>query len=139
MFTKTHLSLFVLVFFSILALGSTEEEQKKQDEEVQQKVKSLPSVELSAYDLYLENYKNSARANQQYKGKVLKITGSVREIVDGVFGATNVWLEDDICCVFSEENISDAAKMNIGNEVVIIGEYKGSGIMEGCYLDKINF
>jgi hypothetical protein len=98
----------------------------------------VPSEALAAYYL-----KNEVRAEQELKGAVLFITGSIKRIAREILGYPYVILEGadwtDVQCVFSKSDADAVASLVVGQEVVIKGEVSGKMmniIVRDCSVER---
>ena len=106
-----------------------------------------PPIEISAVDLWDEYCKNEVSADDAYKGKYLKLTGTIEDISADM-------LTDDPCivlssgdslglygiqCFFTDEESRDAiGQLEDGQEITIIGKCTGRNIvvqLTTCKLD----
>ncbi len=106
---------------------TTQVEQKEQEYE----------IEVTAKELADEFNDNEIRANQNYKGKIAKISGEISDIGE-VLGQTYVVLSNedesfsnfvDVQCFFKDKDeINKIAQKNKGDKVVIIGKIEGKSL-----------
>jgi hypothetical protein len=124
--TKRHLlSLFVLIVFGLLAVGSvdTEEDTKKVQSQA-------ASYALSANQLYSEYKSNEVAADGKYKGQVVVVSGIIqnigKDIMDDayiVIGGTGFL--DGVQCMFTKGQQSSVARLSKGQHVTVKGEVSG--------------
>ena len=94
-------------------------------------------VEISAKDLSEAFHENEIRANQNYKKKIAKITGTIESVGES-FGQTYIVLSNEdetfsnfvgIQCFFKDKNeINKIAQKNKGDTVTVIGEIDGMSL-----------
>lgn len=90
-------------------------------------------IEISAHDLFAAFEENEIAAEQQYKGKLVKVTGIVSDInSDGFLSSANVLLDADspsfigsVQCNFNSKNQGSLANIEKGQSVTIIGTCDG--------------
>jgi len=134
---KHTLSLFLIIFFIVLAFGSLFEDK---NEKKTYKPDSDGSIRISAMRLYKEYLDNPVAADEKFKGKTLKVDGTVSSIDKGTDGKICVLLETGeiigyIFCYFPDSESKDVAKINRGNYKTIKGKCTGKllGVMlEDC-------
>jgi tetratricopeptide (TPR) repeat protein len=76
-------------------------------------------ITIKASDLYSAYKANEVRADSQYKGKTLKVTGKVTKI--GNFLGDNYIALDMVWIFFNPSEINQAAALNIGQTVTLTG------------------
>lgn len=99
-----------------------------------------PEFSLSASALYKEYKKNEVAADNKYKDKIIKISGTVDSIGKDVMKNTYIMLVGEgvieglngIQCFFPDKASGDIAKINKGDNVTIQG--KCDGLMLGINL-----
>lgn len=114
-----------------------EEDPEEEPEEKPEEQKPEYEIEVTAKDLAKAFDENEIRANQNYKGKIAKITGKISDIGEA-FGQTYIVLsnEDDtfsnfveVQCFFKDKDeINKIAEKNKGDKTVIIGEIDGKSL-----------
>jgi len=91
-----------------------------------EKRQEIPTIKVSATDLYAEYMANEVTANDRYEDKMLEITGEVRN-VDQTLGSYYAHLKGDgfgsVSCKLEDK--SDAASLSAGQTITFIG--KGDG------------
>ena len=91
-----------------------------------------PAVTIDADALHAEYDANEVAADGKYKGKVLEVTGTVKEVKKGPFGGQEVELESSrnqflssVDCEFPDSAQGALAKLRKGQRVSIRGKCKG--------------
>lgn len=131
---RVILSVFFLVFFiCVIAIGGSDEPAPRQVEQKEQEYE----IEVTAKELADEFNDNEIRANQNYKGKIAKISGEISDIGE-VLGQTYVVLSNedesfsnfvDVQCFFKDKDeINKIAQKNKGDKVTIIGKIDGKSL-----------
>lgn len=123
-------------------LSTTTQSQKAEEPsttDTQETTQQKPEyeIEVSAKDLSKAFNDNEIKANQDYKGKIAKITGQIKDIGE-TFGQTYIVLSNedeslsnfvDIQCFFKEKDeINKIAQKNKGDKVTIIGKIDGKSL-----------
>ncbi len=124
--SKRHLlSLFVLVLFGLLAVGSidTEEDTKKVQSQA-------PSYRLSANQLYSEYEANEVAADSKYKGRVVVVSGTIQDIGKDIMDDAYIVIGgegflDGVQCMFTKGQQSSVARLSKGQHVTVKGEVSG--------------
>lgn len=140
---KTALSIFSFLIFAFIAFGSMED-NKNTENEVKEEVKETPALDVSASQLYADYEANGVAADQQYKGKILKVTGTVNNIDKDIMDQIYVTLKGDnvigdVQCFFSDNYVNEAAQLQKGQKITIIGKCDGKLInvmIKGCSIEK---
>ncbi len=131
---RVILSVFFLVFFiCVIAIGGSDEPAPSN---VANNTSSY-EIEVTAKELADEFNDNEIRANQNYKGKIAKISGEISDIGE-VLGQTYVVLSNedesfsnfvDVQCFFKDKDeINKIAQKNKGDKVTIIGKIDGKSL-----------
>lgn len=135
---RVILSVFFLVFFiCVIATEKTAVAEVTQETtQVEQKEQEY-EIEVTAKELADEFNDNEIRANQNYKGKIAKISGEISDIGE-VLGQTYVVLSNedesfsnfvDVQCFFKDKDeINKIAQKNKGDKVTIIGKIDGKSL-----------
>ena len=122
--TKSLISFFLFV---IIAFGSLDEfENLEQSPKVTPN--SNPSVIITASKLYKEYNANEIAADEKYKGKIIEITGVIRDIGNDIMDNAYITLVGDeyfgdIQCYFNEKSV--VAKLSKGKRITVIGSCSG--------------
>ena len=91
--------------------------------------RNIPSgiVQIDAGQLYQEFRNNALRADNQYKGKMLQITGRIHEIKPDAFGNYVVDLNgyEQVRIYFIAEELNKIAYLEPGQIITIIGKCDG--------------
>lgn len=136
--SNRHVFSFLLIaFFIFLAFGSLLEDK---NEKKTYKTDSDGTIRITAKNLFKEYLDNPVAADEKFKGKTLKVEGTVSSIDKGTDGRICVMLETDeligyIFCYFPDSESKDVAKINRGNYRTIKGKCTGKlvGVMlEDC-------
>lgn len=133
-----HVFSFLLItFFIFLAFGSIFENK---NEKKTYKTDNDGTIRISAKNLFKEYIENPVAADEKFKGKTLKVEGTVSSIDKGTDGRICVMLETDeligyIFCYFPDSESKDVAKINRGNYRTIKGKCTGKLVgvtLEDC-------
>jgi len=98
-------------------------------------------IEISAKDLYRAYKANEVAADNQYKGKILAVTGTVENISKDIFDNPYITLNigeyfNSVNCNFSKNDNNIIARLNKKQKVTIIGRCDGffalDVIMKNC-------
>ena len=122
--TKSLISFFLFV---IIAFGSLDEfENLEQSPKVTPN--SNPSVIITASKLYKEYNANEIAADEKYKGKIIEVTGVIRDIGNDIMDNPYITLVGDeyfgdIQCYFNEKSV--VAKLSKGKRITVIGSCSG--------------
>ena len=122
--TKSLISFFLFV---IIAFGSLDEfENLEQSPKVTPN--SNPSVIITASKLYKEYNSNEIAADEKYKGKIIEVTGVIRDIGNDIMDNAYITLVGDeyfgdIQCYFNEKSV--VAKLSKGKRITVIGSCSG--------------
>ncbi len=123
-----HVFSFLLIaFFIFLAFGSLFENK---NEKKTYKTDNDGTIRITAKNLFKEYIENPLAADEKFKGKTLKVEGTVSSIDKGTDGRICVMLETDeligyIFCYFPDSESKDVAKINRGNYRTIKGKCTG--------------
>ena len=124
---KNFLSLISLIFFVLIAFGSLDEFENL-DQNPKVTSDSNPSVTISASKLYKEYNENEIAADEKYKGKIIEVTGVIRDIGNDIMDNAYITLVGneyfgDIQCYFNEKSV--VAKLSKGKRITVIGSCSG--------------
>jgi hypothetical protein len=134
---KHILSLLIIVLFIFLAYGSEEKEKKKT-----YKIESDGSIKISAVNLYKEYIDNPVAADEKFKGRMLKVDGTVSLITQETDGRISIMLEGDVIngfifCYFPDSQSGNISRIKKGEYKTIKGRCTGKQVgvvMEDCEL-----
>ncbi|MFA5404159.1 MAG: hypothetical protein WC358_04425 [Ignavibacteria bacterium] len=134
---KHVLSFLLIAFFIFLAFGSLFEDK---NEKKTYKPDSDGVIKISAKNLYKEYMDNPVAADEKFKGKILKVNGTVSTIDKGTDGKICVMLETGeligyIFCYFPDSESKDVANIEKGNYKTIKGKCTGKlvgVVLENC-------
>ena len=124
---KNIKSLISFFLFIIIAFGSLDEfENLEQSPKVTPD--SNPSVIITASKLYKEYNSNEIAADEKYKGKIIEVTGVIRDIGNDIMDNAYITLVGDeyfgdIQCYFNEKSV--VAKLSKGKRITVIGSCSG--------------
>ncbi|MDR1084939.1 MAG: zinc-ribbon domain-containing protein [Deltaproteobacteria bacterium] len=105
----------------------------------------IPAMEVSAAQFFDDYQANEVSADNKYKGKTLKITGTVSDISKDIMDNAVVHLQTsnpfmDILCTFKGSTDPGLANVKKGQQVVLIGKgdmmIMGSPRLENCQFAK---
>lgn len=101
-------------------------------------------IEVSATDLLAAYDENTVSADNQYKGQLLKVTGTVGSIGKDILDDAYVTLTNDneysiisVQCYFAKDNLDGISTLKEGDVVTITGTCEGSTLnvlLKGCNL-----
>ena len=133
---KNLLSLISIIFFVIIAFGSLEEFESL-DDEPKITADTKPNLIVSARKLYKEYNANEIAADEKYKGKIIQVTGIIRDIGNDIMDNAYITLIGDqyfgdIQCYFREKSI--VAGLSKGNRIIVMGSC--SGLMMNVHLNN---
>lgn len=109
--------------------ASKKEESSKKEEAP--KAQQEEAVEVSA-DALLEDYKNNElAADKKYKGKTLRVSGTVSQVTD-VLGQKALSVDNggeyelnSVYCILKKDQLDKAASLNKGDQVTVVGKNDG--------------
>ena len=124
---KNIKSLLSIFLFIIIGFGSLDEFENL-DQSPKVTSDSNPSVTISASKLYKEYNENEIAADEKYKGKIIEITGVIRDIGNYIMDNAYITLVGneyfrDIQCYFNEKSV--VAKLSKGKRITVIGSCSG--------------
>ena len=133
---KNLKSLLSLFLFVIIGFGSLDEFENL-DQNPKVTSDSNPSVTISASKLYKEYNENEIAADEKYKGKIIEVTGVIRDIGNDIMDNAYITLVGneyfgDIQCYFKEKSV--VAKLSKGKRITIIGSC--SGLLMNVQMDN---
>lgn len=121
-------------------------EQQRQDETAQQTQSQETYVVVTAERLLADFEANEVNAEQIYKGKKLKITGTVETVAKDILDNTYVTLSSgqdfgwSVQCYFSDKDeIQKLAALQKGDTITVIGKYDDfllNVLVKGCVLSN---
>lgn len=123
---------------------TTEGSQKSTSSAPATKPKEKETIKISASDLLVAYDENGVKADEDYKGKLLEVTGIIRNIDKDFLDETYVTLDTgadfeliSVQCYFKGDSAKKLSELKKGEEVTIIGTCDGSVvnvILEKCYI-----
>ena len=124
---KNIKSLLSIFLFIIIGFGSLDEFENL-DQSPKVTSDSNPSVTISASKLYKEYNENEIAADEKYKGKIIEVTGVIRDIRNDIMDNAYITLVGneyfgDIQCYFNEKSV--VAKLSKGKRITVIGSCSG--------------
>ena len=124
---KNIKSLLSIFLFIIIGFGSLDEFENL-DQSPKVTSDSNPSVTISASKLYKEYNENEIAADEKYKGKIIEVTGVIRDIGNDIMDNAYITLVGDeyfgdIQCYFNEKLV--VAKLSKGKRITVIGSCSG--------------
>ncbi len=116
----------VIVLVAVANQGKKKEEDKK--------VQEQKPIEVSAAQLLSEYKDNETRANDQYKGKVVQVTGPIHRITEGhvELKGSDAIVVNRVNCQFEDADRKTLASLSSGSQITI------KGICEGKQAININ-
>ncbi len=123
---KNIKSLLSIFLFIIIGFGSLEEFENL-DQNPKVTSDSNPSVTISASKLYKEYNENEIAADEKYKGKIIEVTGVIRDIGNDIMDNAYITLVGneyfgDIQCYFNEKSV--VAKLSKGKDTELNLDHK---------------
>ena len=124
---KNIKSLLSIFLFIIIGFGSLDEFENL-DQSPKVTFDSNPSITISASKLYKEYNENEIAADEKYKGKIIEVTGVIRDIGNDIMDNAYITLVGDeyfgdIQCYFNEKSV--VAKLSKGKRITVIGSCSG--------------
>ena len=124
---KNIKSLLSIFLFIIIGFGSLDEFENL-DQSPKVTSDSNPSITISASKLYREYNENEIAADEKYKGKIIEVTGVIRDIGNDIMDNAYITLVGneyfgDIQCYFNEKSV--VAKLSKGKRITVIGSCSG--------------
>ena len=124
---KNIKSLLSIFLFIIIGFGSLDEFENL-DQSPKVTSDSNPTVTISASKLYKEYNENEIAADEKYKGKIIEVTGVIRDIGNDIMDNAYITLVGneyfgDIQCYFNEKSV--VAKLSKGKKITVIGSCSG--------------
>ena len=124
---KNIKSLLSIFLFIIIGFGSLDEFENL-DQSSKVTSDSNTSVTISASKLYKEYNENEIAADEKYKGKIIEVTGVIRDIGNDIMDNAYITLVGneyfgDIQCYFNEKSV--VAKLSKGKRITVIGSCSG--------------
>lgn len=125
------------VYFVSENVGKRSEEAPTTEESYQPEREVYEGF-YSAGEIMRDYKANEVRADQMYKGKLIRVYGYVRDIKRDVLGRIYVTLQpklnynvlEGVQCYFNEEHADQAAGFNIGQELTLEGRGGPSTIFQ---------
>ena len=124
---KNIKSLLSLFLFIIIGFGSLDEFENPEQSPIVTS-DSNPSVTISASKLYKEYNENEIAADEKYKGKIIEVTGVIRDIGNDIMDNAYITLVGneyfgDIQCYFNEKSV--VSKLSKGKRITVMGSCSG--------------
>ena len=124
---KNIKSLLSIFLFIIIGFGSLDEFENL-DQSPKVTSDSNPSITISASKIYKEYNENEIAADEKYKGKIIEVTGVIRDIGNDIMDNAYITLVGneyfgDIQCYFNEKSV--VAKLSKGKKITVIGSCSG--------------
>ena len=140
---KTFASIIGFSAFAFIAFGSMDD-NKKTESEIKEQTAQTPALEVSASQLYSDYEANGVAADEKYKNKILKVTGTVNTIDKDIMDQIYVTLNGsnvigDVQCFFSDDYVSDASQLQKGQKITVVGKCDGklmNVMLKGCSIEK---
>ena len=124
---KNNKSLLSIFLFIIIGFGSLDEFENL-DQSPKVTSDSNPSITISESKLYKEYNENEIAADEKYKGKIIEVTGVIRDIGNDIMDNAYITLVGneyfgDIHCYFNQKSV--VAKLSKGKRITVIGSCSG--------------
>ena len=131
---KNSLTFFSILFFSIIALASLENDAPPINSETK------PVLKVTSKTLYKEYNNNEIAADEKYKGKIIQVRGTIRDIGKDIMDEAYISLigDDffgDVQCFFPDK--SYLLNLKKGQRVNVIGYCDGlfmNIILQNCII-----
>ena len=131
---KNSLTFFSILFFSIIALASLENDAPPINSETK------PVLKVTSKTLYKEYNNNEIAADDKYKGKIIQVRGTIRDIGKDIMDDAYISLigDDffgDVQCFFTDK--SYLLNLKKGQRVNVIGYCDGlfmNIILQNCII-----
>lgn len=131
-------SAFAVLGFLFIAFGSDDEQSTETEI-----ASEVPTIEISASQLYADYEANGVAADEKYKGKVLLVTGVVNNIDKDILDAIYVTLKadeyfGDVQCYFADSHTKTAAQLSKGQKITVKGKCDGKLMnvaLKGCTIE----
>tara|TARA_X000000368_G_C22798586_1_gene609207 strand:+ start:325 stop:726 length:402 start_codon:yes stop_codon:yes gene_type:complete len=131
---KNSLTFFSILFFSIIALASLENDAPPINSETK------PVLKVTSKTLYKEYNNNEIAADDKYKGKIIQVRGTIRDIGKDIMDEAYISLigDDffgDVQCFFPDK--SYLLNLKKGQRVNVIGYCDGlfmNIILQNCII-----
>ena len=132
---KNSLTFFSILFFSIIALASLENDAPPINSETK------PVLKVTSKTLYKEYNNNEIAADDKYKGKIIQVRGTIRDIGKDIMDDAYISLigDDffgDVQCFFPDK--SYLLNLKKGQRVNVIGYCDGlfmNIILQNCIIN----
>jgi hypothetical protein len=116
------------------ATATTSTVETKQTQAVTQTT-AVEAIKVDAKDLIKAYTNNEVSADNQYKGKVVEVTGTVKDI-SVILGKTSITVGTNaeleavkVFCSFDDKaEIDKIAKLNKGDTITVIGKVQGKSL-----------
>ena len=128
--------LAVVAFFIIIAAIGGSGDTKSGDVVAGEKKQTVEtpaesSIKISAIQLQREYEANQVAADQKYKGKILEISGTVKDIGKDILDTPYVSFKTDgllftVQCMFSKSDTDGLVSLKQGQSIVLQGKGDGS-------------
>jgi hypothetical protein len=120
----THFFPALFATCSIVLAGCTESQ-----ENVEQTAQQVPAYRVNAKELYDEYKANEVAADQKYKGKVVIVAGTVKDIRKDLMDRPYILIGESellgIRCTFVSKDSSPIAHLQKGQRVSVKGKVSG--------------
>ena len=143
------IAFIALIFFPIIFSGTNSETPQTESTQATTTPTTIatepPVIDISPADLHSAYEENEVAADNQYKGKLVRITGTIDNIGKDILDEVYITIEagntfDSIQCYFeNEEQIEKVATLKSGEEITLVGECTGLTIttvmMHNCEIE----
>ncbi|GEM_PF-2996098 len=111
---------------------------------IDSKVANRPDIYISSRQLTEEYYSNSVKADNDYKGKIIQVFGTIDDINKDIVGDPYITIQgneifSDTQCSFSKNKINEIAELSKEDRITVAGECNGKLInvlLDDCYIVK---
>lgn len=134
----------ILVAFIVLVVASASSAKQKREEQ-HREVQTGAALDVSAAELFKDYAANEVSADDRYRGKVLRVSGTVESINKNIVDDPYVMLRaggdfDGVHCSFDSTQTSSLASLSRGQRVTLRcrgnGKMIGSPMLHDCVLDQ---
>jgi len=131
---KKFYTIITVAIFSFLAVASLEDDAPSIDSSTE------PDFTVSAPSLFTDYSDNEIAADDRYKGKILQVSGTIRDIGNDIMDDAYVSLAGDgyygnVQCFFSDKSV--VANLKKGQQITVVGYCDGlmmNVLMKNCIL-----
>lgn len=135
--------IIIFVAFSVLGGGPASDGENNDSAVGGDSNPSEEVIEISARDLFAAYEENEVAADQKYKGKKLKVTGTIKDFGTNILDDSYITLETEeyflsIQCYFKESELDKVTNLSKGQTITLIGVCDGMSmnvVIENCEIE----